>query len=88
MTGSEHRQRILGDVGDSSPERWQLGRPSNPEPHVLLMLYRQAMTTGAGRAVSPNSERRSPRAGLELITTLDTRLAGERHASTSASAMA
>ena len=39
MAGTEHRQRILGDSGESSPSEWRWGGPGNPEPHVLLMLY-------------------------------------------------
>ena len=34
-----HRQRILGDLGDSAPENWDWGGPNNRELHVLLMLY-------------------------------------------------
>ena len=36
---TEHRQRILGDLGDSAPENWDWGGPNNRELHVLLMLY-------------------------------------------------
>ena len=34
-----HRQRILGDLGDSAPENWDWGGPNNRELHVLLILY-------------------------------------------------
>ena len=39
MAGSEHRQRILGDMGDSAPQNWRWGGPANPAIHVALMLY-------------------------------------------------
>ena len=38
MTGTEHRQRILGDRGESAPEHWRWGG-STPPVHILLMLY-------------------------------------------------
>ena len=70
MTGTEHRQRILGDVGDSSPGRWQWGGPNNPEPHILLMLYGK----DEGVLAALVSEQRAAFAsgGVEIITTLDT----------------
>jgi Dyp-type peroxidase family len=34
-----HRQRILGDRGESAPGRWIWGGPGGPEPHVLLLSY-------------------------------------------------
>ena len=70
MTASEHRQRILGDVGDSSPDRWQWGGPGSPEPHILLMLY------GRDESVLATLEREQvaacSAAGLELVITLNT----------------
>ena len=36
---SEHRTRILGDVGDSSPEKWQWGGPTQRPVDLLVMLY-------------------------------------------------
>src|SRR5262249_51854144 len=36
---TEHRGRVLGDVGDSAPEHWLFGGPATPEPHLLLLLY-------------------------------------------------
>jgi Dyp-type peroxidase family len=38
---TEHRSRILGDHGDSAPEKWEWGGPTNTEFHILLMLYAQ-----------------------------------------------
>jgi Dyp-type peroxidase family len=34
-----HRRRLLGDVGDSDPERWDWGGPSTPAVDAVLMLY-------------------------------------------------
>ena len=70
MTGSEHRQRILGDVGESSPDRWRWGGRNNPDPHILLMLYGKDETVLAALL----SEQRAAfgRAGLDVIATLDT----------------
>jgi Dyp-type peroxidase family len=35
---TDHRRRILGDVGESVPERWRWGGPTNPVD-ALLLLY-------------------------------------------------
>lgn len=70
VAGTAHRQRILGDSGDSSPERWRWGGPRNPQPHVLLMLYARD-----GRALSAlvnEQQARLAAAGLEAIERLDT----------------
>jgi hypothetical protein len=70
MAGTVHRQRILGDVDRSSPDRWHWGGPRNPEPHVLLMLFGrddEILST-----VVREQEAAFPGAGLELITRLDT----------------
>lgn len=34
-----HRAALLGDVGRSAPEGWDLGGPNNPPIHILLALY-------------------------------------------------
>ena len=36
------RARILGDTEESAPEKWELGRPGEPEIHILLMLFGQS----------------------------------------------
>jgi Dyp-type peroxidase family len=36
---TEHRGRLLGDVGDADPRRWAWGGPDNPAVHVLLLVY-------------------------------------------------
>jgi Dyp-type peroxidase family len=69
MAATEHRQRILGDVDDSSPERWQWGGTRNPEPHILLMLY--AGDPGALSALVKGQQANLSGFGLELVTLLD-----------------
>ncbi|MCU0527329.1 MAG: Dyp-type peroxidase [Elainella sp. Prado103] len=39
MTFTPHRQRILGDQGESAPEYWQWGGTTTPRIDLLLMLY-------------------------------------------------
>jgi len=36
---TEHRRRVLGDVGDSSPENWDWGGPSSDAVGAVLLLY-------------------------------------------------
>lgn len=37
--GMVKNANILGDIGDSDPQEWDVGGPDNPEVHVLLMLF-------------------------------------------------
>ena len=41
---TEHRQRLLGDVGAADPRHWAWGGPDTPPVHVLLLVY--AATAG------------------------------------------
>lgn len=70
MAGTAHRQRILGDLGDSSPDRWEWGGPRNPEPHILLMLF--GRDEAILSALAGEQEAGFAGAGLERITRLDT----------------
>ena len=70
MTGTLHRQRILGDVGDSSPDQWSWGGPRNPEPHVLLMLY--GRDDGILASVLEEQQAGFATAGLQTVAKLDT----------------
>ena len=36
---TEHRRRILGDLGPDSPEHWEWGGPTTPTIGAVLMLY-------------------------------------------------
>jgi Dyp-type peroxidase family len=69
MSATEHRQRILGDTGESRPDRWQWGGPRNPEPHVLLMLY--AGDADALAALAAAQEAAFSASGLRPIRRLD-----------------
>src|ERR1041385_853900 len=33
------RPHALGDVGDSAPEKWEVGGPSTPPLHVVMLYY-------------------------------------------------
>jgi Dyp-type peroxidase family len=39
MSLTEHQQRLLGDFGESDPQRWQWGSSTTEPIHILLMLY-------------------------------------------------
>ena len=39
MSLTEHRQRLLGDFGESDPQKWQWGSSTTEPIHILLMLY-------------------------------------------------
>jgi Dyp-type peroxidase family len=69
MTATEHRQRILGDIDDSGPERWQWGGTRSPQPHILLMLY--AGDPDALSALVAEQQADFSNTGLELLTLLD-----------------
>ena len=45
MTATEHRSRLLGDLGESAPEYWEWGGHKTPSVHILLMLYGIDQTT-------------------------------------------
>lgn len=36
---ADHRQRMFGDIGDSTPQRWAWGGPGAPDVDVVLLLY-------------------------------------------------
>ena len=56
------RSAVLGDRGDSAPERWQVGGPNTPPVHILLMLY--ALTRAALDEVTATL---CPAEGLEEV---------------------
>jgi len=70
MAATPHRQRILGDSGESGPDRWRWGGPGNPELHVLLMLY--ARNEIALSELLTDQQSRFVSAGLTSIAQLDT----------------
>jgi Dyp-type peroxidase family len=38
-TTTEHRRRLLGDVGPADPRRWAWGGPDSPPVHLLLLVF-------------------------------------------------
>ena len=70
VAGTKHRQRLLGDSGESSPERWRWGGPNNQQPHVLLMLY--GRDDGVLSVLLNEQRAQLTASGLELIEQLDT----------------
>jgi len=68
---TDHRRRILGDVGESAPERWRWGGPTNPVD-ALLLLYatdQAGLNALADRHAGPSGLRA---AGLAEVQRLDT----------------
>jgi Dyp-type peroxidase family len=68
---TDHRRRILGDVGESAPERWRWGGPANPVD-ALLLLYAEdqaELIALAERHAGPAALRT---AGLAEVQRLDT----------------
>jgi Dyp-type peroxidase family len=55
-----HRQRILGDRGESDPTGWRWGGPTRPEPHVLVLSY-------AAAGVPSDHAMAAPGSGIELV---------------------
>lgn len=70
MAGTEHRQRLLGDVDLAEPSQWRWGGPDNPEIHALLMLF--AQNEGAVEVLAAQHRERLARAAIEVVVELDT----------------
>jgi Dyp-type peroxidase family len=66
MTTS-HRSRILGDVGDSAPERWDWGGPRTAVVDAVLLLYAVDAPT-----LTALEHEHSPGPGLRILATLGT----------------
>jgi Dyp-type peroxidase family len=72
-----HRQRLLGDFGESDPQRWRWGGPNNEPVHVMLLLY--APDESSMEAFWERHRREVSSAGLECVGRLDgTTLPGRR----------
>ena len=41
---TEHKQRVLGDLGESAPDKWEWGGPQNDSIDIVLMLFAQDKT--------------------------------------------
>jgi Dyp-type peroxidase family len=67
---SPHRSRILGDVGESAPERWAWGGPGGDAVHVLLLLF--ATDEAALARLHDERVREAEAAGLRVVAGLNT----------------
>ena len=68
---TDHRRRILGDVGESAPEQWRWGGPSNPVDAVLLLYAENE--TGLKNLVDRHAGSAAlGAAGLAAVQRLDT----------------
>jgi Dyp-type peroxidase family len=68
IAGRAHRSRILGNTGDSTPEKWQWGGPKKPV-HLLLMVFAassDALQRAIGEVAPP------PEATTEVLTLPET----------------
>lgn len=73
---SPHRSRILGDVGESAPERWVWGGPRTDPVHALLLLF--APDQPALERLHEERTRELEAAGLRVLVSLDTVDLGDR----------
>jgi Dyp-type peroxidase family len=67
---TDHRQRILGDLGADAPANWRWGGDANPPIHALLMLY-AADERGLEELVSRQTAE-FPAASIEVVVSLGT----------------
>ncbi len=73
---TSHRSRILGDIGDSAPERWAWGGPTTPAADVLLLAF--ARDDAVLKTLLSTLQSGLVDGGLSSITTLDTVDLGDR----------
>ncbi|HET7488418.1 MAG TPA: Dyp-type peroxidase [Acidimicrobiales bacterium] len=72
---TEHRSRILGDVGPNDPANWRWGGPATPAVHVLVALF----APSAEDLEREHATRRAEWAGgLAEVTSIDGLLQGGR----------
>ncbi len=70
-TEPTHRQRVLGDLGNSAPANWDWGKHDDPQPiHALLMLY--AGVPAALEQLYQSHLTRLEQMGIAVVRTLDT----------------
>lgn len=70
MAGTEHRQRLLGDVGDSAPSRWQWGNKESRCIDAMLFVY--ALDASELESCLNRERACAERAGLTAHTVLPT----------------
>jgi Dyp-type peroxidase family len=71
-----HRSRLLGDVDESAPERWEWGGPGTRAVDVLLMLFARDQATLSEAYLAQRD--RMGAAGLVELAKLDTVDLGDR----------
>ena len=69
---TEHKSRVLGDLGESAATQWQWGGPSTAEIHAVWMVY--ARDQEKLQEVLDAHETRSKSFGLKTLTRLDSEL--------------
>lgn len=67
---TEHRRRVLGDLGTDAPENWRWGGEANPRIDALLMLYAADEVGLDALAGAQTGE--LARASIEIVVSLDT----------------
>jgi Dyp-type peroxidase family len=65
-----HRTRILGDLGDSAPERWDWGGPGTARIDAALLLY--ALDDRSLATLEEEQSRLLERGGLDVVRRLGT----------------
>jgi Dyp-type peroxidase family len=67
--GTEHRSRLLGDVGEVDPRSWVWGGTSTSEVHLLLLVYALTAESVDQKVAELN---RAAEGALTLLANLDT----------------
>lgn len=67
---TEHRARLLGDVGESAPAAWRWGGPDTQPIHLLLLLF--ARDPEALRDLHRDQVASLAHGGMRAVETLDT----------------
>lgn len=65
----EHRSRLLGDYGSSSPDLWRWGGTNNPDSDIILMVF--GNTKESLETYYTGVEQAFLNSGLSIITLLD-----------------
>jgi Dyp-type peroxidase family len=73
---NKHRQRLLGDTGETAPEKWRWGGPTPPAIHAMLFLFAEDEAS-FDRLKSRESER-ARRHHVTLGTPLATTWLGDK----------
>lgn len=75
---TEHRSRILGDVGTSAPSEWRWGAPHHVAIHVLLVLFANAEDELAAAYERRRSELTAEGGLVEVAEPIEGRLLDEK----------